>query len=208
MEKKLKELQNEEDRNQMLTYQIGEEVTRFIQGAILKIETTTGMLKCPRLPELLGSFSHRLSEPYKQIVKPQDQRYPEPDQLRYETQLTGVQCYASNNCFNFDFSNGYTTQLKTPSNYDVKLVSIQPPSAKVKRICIWYNEGNGYLDGLQFFDANGNLLLKTLFNFEKFKKKEIILQDDERIIGYVSRKDSEANPCFHYDFQFVIGKHD
>ena len=126
MEKKLKELQNEEDRNQLLTYQIGDEVTRFIAGAILKIETTTGMLKCPRLPELLGSFTYRLSEPYKPIVKPQDQRYPEIDQLRYETEMTGVQCYASNNCFNFGFSNGHTTTLKTPSNYEVKLVSIQP----------------------------------------------------------------------------------
>lgn len=64
------------------------------------------------------------------------------------------------------------------------MVKIEPQGAKVKRIVTWYNESSGYLDGLQFFDKDGKKLLQTLFNFEKFKSKETILADDEKIIGF------------------------
>ncbi len=55
---------------------------------------------------------------------------------------------------------------------------------KIKRVVI-YNNSNCYIDGFEFFDKNNNLLLKL--GYCVTKDKEIILEDDERIIGFKAK---------------------
>lgn len=106
IEAKIKQLQGEADRNHAIAVDIGYKIEDFLKNVILKIETTSHDLHVPNLPQILGKFTHRLVEPYKPIVKPSDQRWPEEADLSFDVELVSVQCYASNNCFNFGFSNG------------------------------------------------------------------------------------------------------
>ena len=59
----------------------------------------------------------------------------------------------------------------------------QDAGKKIKRAVI-YNDGD-YIDGFEFFDKNNNLLLKV--GDCSNKDKEIILEDDERIIGFKAK---------------------
>ena len=59
----------------------------------------------------------------------------------------------------------------------------QDAGKKIKRAVI-YNGGN-YIDGFEFFDKNNNLLFKV--GGCSTKDKEIILEDDERIIGFKAK---------------------
>ncbi len=60
---------------------------------------------------------------------------------------------------------------------------------------------------MQLFDRDGNKLLETRNSLEFCEEHEVILEDNERIIGFKSK---QYSPCFidacHNNFQFVIGK--
>ena len=78
---------------------------------------------------------------------------------------------------------------------------IKPADRVVKRIVIYYDESNAYLWGFQLFDKNNKKSLETASKyFKNCSNKECILQDDERIIGFKSRKKSEGESAWHYDF--------
>jgi hypothetical protein len=55
---------------------------------------------------------------------------------------------------------------------------------KIKRVVI-YNNSNCHIHGFEFFNKNNNLLLKV--GASPTKDKEIILEDDERIIGFKAK---------------------
>ena len=59
---------------------------------------------------------------------------------------------------------------------------------------------------MQLFDRDGNKLLETLYRFNSYKSHEVILEDDERIIGFKSKQYRSDLDALHSNFQFVIGK--
>ena len=64
-----------------------------------------------------------------------------------------------------------------------------------------------FLYGVQLFDRDGNKLLETLFPIKShWKSHEVILEDDERIIGFKSKQSRSDLDAWHKNFQFVIGK--
>ncbi len=84
---------------------------------------------------------------------------------------------------------------------------IDQAARQIKRILTFIcSNSNPYLYGIQLFDKDDNEILKTAFNCDNKPSKEIILAENERIIGIRSRKYSSDYPAGHYDFQFVIGK--
>ncbi len=57
------------------------------------------------------------------------------------------------------------------------------------------------------FDRDGSKLLETLWSgFSSYKSHEVILEDDERIIGFKSKQNHPNWKAWHDNFQFVIGK--
>ena len=61
------------------------------------------------------------------------------------------------------------------------------------------------LRGIQLFDRNGEKVLETLCPFAQFQFHEVELRDDERILGFKARKQSET-AAYYLDFQLVIGR--
>ncbi len=64
-----------------------------------------------------------------------------------------------------------------------------------------YNDSGFPLQGLKFFDEKDNLIFEIGKKDERFLVKEVLLQENERIVGFESSKGDYAR---HYDFQFVI----
>lgn len=55
--------------------------------------------------------------------------------------------------------------------------------------------------GLQIFDRESKKILETLdISAFNFKYKEITLAENERIVGFKSRKYSDDRSARHYDF--------
>jgi hypothetical protein len=98
---------------------------------------------------------------------------------------------------------GHETNLKTKNNLHVKLIE----QAQVKRIEMWRSGRDARLWGLQLFDKAGGLIAQSEdIRFKAgYNSKQILLEDDERIIGVRARKQNDmlAN---QYDVQFVIGR--
>ena len=61
---------------------------------------------------------------------------------------------------------------------------------------------------MRFFDATGKMIYesayKDAFDDSELKQHEIMLQEGERIVGFVSRRFAEGCAA-HLDFQFIIG---
>ena len=61
---------------------------------------------------------------------------------------------------------------------------------------------------MRFFDSDGKIIYesayKTAFTYSGFKQHEILLNEGEKIIGFVSRERYKGN-ALHCDFQFIIG---
>mgnify|MGYP006973773610 CR=1 FL=1 len=57
------------------------------------------------------------------------------------------------------------------------------------------------LQGLKFFDEKDNLIFEIGKKDHRHLVKEVLLQENERIVGFESKDGSFAR---HYDLQFVI----
>ena len=53
--------------------------------------------------------------------------------------------------------------------------------------------------GVELFDKDNNKLLSSLYS-SGYTAHETILADNERIVGFKSRKYSSGCPAAHYDF--------
>ena len=75
------------------------------------------------------------------------------------------------------------------------------------KILIWFQEKENICLGFQFFDKNDSHIFETLGNFftSNQAKKEIVLEEGERIVGIRSRKHDDQR-AYHCDLQFIIGK--
>ena len=81
---------------------------------------------------------------------------------------------------------------------------IKPEGALVKKIVFWYDQNTLY--AIQLFDKDGVKLLETGYKDAYSKNsKEVILEDDERIVGFKSRLRTNGF-ADHNDFQFIIGR--
>ena len=114
---------------------------------------------------------------------------------------------------------------KTMSNFDIsgkggianyKECAVKPQDYhKIHKVSILYWVGKdsceGRLVALHIQDKQGTTLMKTaLFdsylNSANFKVKEVILQDNERLLGVSSAADPTCKISgWHMDLQFVIG---
>ena len=69
------------------------------------------------------------------------------------------------------------------------------------RVVVWYREQDGRMAGLQFFDAENEILLGVVgHGFDQNAQAEWILRDGERILGFRSRAFSQSCSASHCDF--------
>lgn len=99
-------------------------------------------------------------------------------------------------------SNGTRSTLAQNSSYGNQPwqeVRINPPNAIVKRVVM---HGNYQFGGVEFFDRDGDKVLEAgrLGN----TKLEIILEDDERLLGVRSKLETMSPK--QDDLQFIIGR--
>ena len=66
-----------------------------------------------------------------------------------------------------------------------------------------YNDSYFSLQGLKFFDEKDNLIFEIGKQHESYLVKEVLLQENERIVGFESKKWDDRY-AIHSDLQFVI----
>ena len=86
-----------------------------------------------------------------------------------------------------------------PAKGDVNLSKPDP----IAKITIYINDAWSYPAGYKFFSKTGECLLN--WGSCSHKMKDYILQDGERVVGFKSRLNSQADP-YHNDVQFIIGR--
>jgi hypothetical protein len=68
---------------------------------------------------------------------------------------------------------------------------------------MWHYPGEAYLYGFQLFDKDGNKLFESAsrepYTNSNYKSTETILSEEERIIGFKSRKVNDRH-AIHNDF--------
>jgi hypothetical protein len=158
----------------------------------------------------LKKLVYRLSTAYHPISQAQTWKFPPTDKLDYNNYMIGVEDSKDTNV-------EYRMILKDQSTCNTKAVKqmhrvlIHPADAIIKKIEIGHGRDGyeGLLCGFRFYDQNGAVVLQTGYDWVKGNNHRTlteILQEGERIIGYISRdwkNDGYANHC---DFQFVIGR--
>lgn len=88
----------------------------------------------------------RLTTPFKQITLPQDIEFPAKDKLSYDNYLIGVLDAQQYVQYNFLFSNGLKSQVK--SNSPLQELRIHPQDRPIKRVILWYDSVDAQLVGL------------------------------------------------------------
>ncbi len=96
-------------------------------------------------------------------------------------------------------SNGEKSELNSPT-YKFQPYFLNLEGKTVRKIHMYHN--GEFLYGLKFFDQN-SLLILEVGKIEQ-TMKEVVLEEDERIIGFKARL--TASKEFHHDFQFMISK--
>ncbi len=71
------------------------------------------------------------------------------------------------------------------------------PIRKVQMVV--YNNSDFCLQGLKFFDKKDNLIFEIGKQDVRYLVKEVLLQENERIVGFESRKWGDGC-AIHYDF--------
>ena len=102
--------------------------------------------------------------------------------------------------WNFILSNGQESALKC-NHVLTKHMLPDKPIRKVQMVV--YNSSNFYLQGLKFFDEKDNLIFEIGKQHESYLVKEVLLQENERIVGFESKKRWDGLAT-HHDLQFMI----
>ena len=82
----------------------------------------------------------------------------------------------------------------------------------IKTVTLKYTNMNnndpGLLLGIECFDQDQNSILKAGVCTDDidYSYHNVILEDDERIIGFLSGGRNYKQYASHFDFQFIIGK--
>ena len=78
------------------------------------------------------------------------------------------------------------------------------PDTKIRKVQMRFFENNDFnLQGLRFFDEK-DVLIFEIGKHENNRMQEVLLAEDERIIGFISR--GSAGFAFQHDFQLMIAK--
>ncbi len=106
-----------------------------------------------------------------------------------------------NNELNFVFRNGDVSDAPM-SNGEKQDVMINPADSVVRRVVVSYKT-NGSVHGIKMFDGFGICVLDV--GTFGYSDKEILLEEDERIVGVRSRLYSTSS-AWHNSLVFVIGR--
>ena len=83
------------------------------------------------------------------------------------------------------------------------LMERQQVTGVIRKIHLYIRYGE--LKGIRFYDATGTLIYESAFKRAFiYTKHEIILEEGEKIIGFISRQQTK-DCAVHDDFQFIIG---
>ena len=79
----------------------------------------------------------------------------------------------------------------------MKLFMLDLAGKSVRKVKIYHNLG---LNGFEFFDQNEDLILEVGNCYHSMT--ELILEENERIVGFLAKKgyNSGSNSEFYYDF--------
>ncbi len=78
------------------------------------------------------------------------------------------------------------------------------PDTPIRKVQMRFNEDKDYnLQGLRFFDEKDALIFE-IGKHESNRMQEVLLAEDERIIGFISR--GSVSGAFHFDFQLMIAR--
>jgi hypothetical protein len=78
------------------------------------------------------------------------------------------------------------------------------PDTPIRKVQMRFYENSDFnLQGLRFFDEKDALIFE-IGKHESNRMQEVLLAEDERIIGFISR--GSGSGAFHFDFQLMIAK--
>ncbi len=106
--------------------------------------------------------------------------------------LTGLYYHEGNGAaydhycrWNFILSNGQESAIKN----DKIMTKHTLPDKPIRKVQMaLYNDNNFYLQGLKFFDEKDNLIFEIGKKDKRYLVKEVLLQENERIVGFESSK--------------------
>ena len=122
--------------------------------------------------------------------------------------LTGLYYHegdgADNNYFcrwNFILSNGQESAIKN----DKVMVKHTLPDKPIRKVQMMVYNDSDYpaLQGLKFFDEKNVLIYEIGKHDKSYLVKEVLLKEDERIVGFWSTKNWDGS-AGHYDLQLMI----
>ena len=101
--------------------------------------------------------------------------------------------------WNFILSNGQESAIKD----DKVMAKYTLPDKPIRKVqmAVINNESYCSLQGLKFFDEKNVLIYEIGKHDKSYLVKEVLLKEDERIVGFWSRKGGYA---IHHDFQLMI----
>ncbi len=87
--------------------------------------------------------------------------------------------------WNFILSNGQESGIKC----DKEMTKHMLPDKPIRKVqMVTYTNGTTGLQGLKIFDKKNNLIFEIGKEDRRFQVKELILEENERIVGFVSTK--------------------
>ncbi len=103
--------------------------------------------------------------------------------------------------WNFILSNGQESAIR-----DDKVMSKHTlPDKPIRKVQMAVLKNSDFcLQGLKFFDEKDNLIFEIGKQDKSYLVKEVLLQENERIVGFESKKWREDGYAGHFDLQFVI----
>lgn len=131
------------------------------------------------------SLRWRLSEPYRESNREKDRMFPRlPEEYSWDSYLVGVKDARTDVQYNFKFADGKCSEVRAERNLHPH--DFEAEALDIRQIVLWYNDADGMLFGIQLFTDSGKKVLQTHYNFESKRSKQILLEPDERIIGFVA----------------------
>lgn len=134
--------------------------------------------------------------PYRK--RKQDYEKPDPSQgfsYNFERHIIGVGYFDGQHEYYFIFSDGTQTEMQKVRNKClIREVFLKPQGTTVKKVRVYYyddhgDENDGSLRGVEMYDKYNTCLLYThraKVLDPRYKLKEIVLEDGERLIGIKS----------------------
>ena len=174
------------------------------------VKIAKGVFRCILECQLPKVLCWRCTELPMPIQGKQQRHFPPIEKLNYNNCLVAVN-EILNHEYQFILSDG--TNCGTKSNKEAQQewtrISIKNPQTQVKKIEMGYNEQTNSIRGLRFYSKDGELVLKTGYDWvaNDWKTHTVRLADGERVIGYKSRVSIfNPNGAWHCDLQLIVGR--